>query len=111
MAKLKEKQAYEHQRNTLQTIHQENELIKLEKEDLIRKEKEADRLMIERIVQKERQLAEYEKLMKEKEREEARRTLAGVRSKGQDMLAYEKELDRLIELERLKKERKQQEDW
>ena len=67
--------------------------------------------MIERIVQKERQLAEYEKLMKEKEREEARRTLAGVRSKGQDMLAYEKELDRLIELERLKKERKQQEDW
>lgn len=54
--------------------------------------------MIERIVMKERQLAEYEKMMKEKEREEARRTLAGVRSKGQDMIAYEKELDRLIEI-------------
>ena len=67
--------------------------------------------MIERIVLKERQLAEYEKLMKEKEREEARRTLAGVRSKGQDMLAYQKELDRLIEIERMKKEKKQQEEW
>ena len=48
---------------------------------------------------------------KEKEREEARRILAGVRGKGQDMVAYQKELDRLIEQERLKKERKQQEDW
>lgn len=67
--------------------------------------------MIERIVQKERQLGEYEKLMKEKERDEARRSLAGVKNKGQDMLAYERELDRLIENERLKKERKQQEDW
>ena len=67
--------------------------------------------MIERIVLKERQLAEYEKLMKEKEREEARRILAGVRSRGQDMLAYEKELDRLIEIERMKKEKKQQEEW
>lgn len=46
--------------------------------------------MIERIVMKERQLAEYEKLMKEKEREEAKRTLAGVRSKNQDMIAYER---------------------
>lgn len=49
--------------------------------------------------------------MKEKEREEARRTLAGVRSKNHDMIAYERELDRLIEAERLKKEKKQQEDW
>jgi hypothetical protein len=44
--------------------------------------------MIERIVMKERQLAEYEKLMKEKEREEAKKTLAGVKNKHQDMLAY-----------------------
>lgn len=49
--------------------------------------------------------------MKEKERDEARRTLAGVRSKEKDMLSYEKELDRLIEIERVKKEKKQQEDW
>lgn len=67
--------------------------------------------MIERIVMKERQLAEYEKLMKEKEREEAKKILAGVKNKHQDMMAYEKELDRLIENERLKKEKKQQEDW
>lgn len=39
---------------------------------------------------KERQLAEYEKMMKEKEREESKRTLAGVKGKGQDMLAYER---------------------
>jgi hypothetical protein len=39
---------------------------------------------------KERQLAEYEKLMKEKERDEAKRTLAGVRGKNQDMIAYER---------------------
>jgi hypothetical protein len=52
--------------------------------------------MIERIVQKERQLAEYEKLVREKEGEEARRTLAGVKTKNQDMLSYEKELDKLI---------------
>jgi len=49
--------------------------------------------------------------MKEKEREEARRTLAGARSKNLDMIAYEKELDRLIEIERVKKEKKQQEEW
>ena len=59
--------------------------------------------MIERIVQKERQLAEYEKIMKEKEREQAKRTLAGVKNKNQDLLSYEKELDKLIEIERLKK--------
>ena len=35
--------------------------------------------------------------MKEKEREEAKRTLAGVKNKNQDLLSYEKELDRLIE--------------
>jgi hypothetical protein len=59
--------------------------------------------MIERIVMKERQLAEYEKFMKEKDREEATKILAGLRKKNQDMLAYEKELDRLIEIERMKK--------
>jgi hypothetical protein len=59
--------------------------------------------MIERIVMKERQLAEYEKFMKEKDREEATKILAGLRKKNQDMLAYEKELDRLIEVERMKK--------
>lgn len=41
------------------TIHQENEKIKRDKEEQLRKEKEADRAMIERIVLKERQLAEY----------------------------------------------------
>lgn len=111
LAKLKERQAIDHQKNTLQTIHHENEKIKLQKEDIIKEEREADRLMIERIVAKEGQLAEYEKVMKEREREEAKRTLAGVKKQGNDMAAYEKELDRLIELERLKKERKAQEDW
>lgn len=46
--------------------------------------------MIERIVAKERQLAEYEKLMKDKERDEARRTLAGAQNRHADMQAYEK---------------------
>jgi|JI9StandDraft_2_1071091.scaffolds.fasta_scaffold776678_1 hypothetical protein len=59
LAKLKERQAAEKQKDTLRTIHQDNEMIKLEKEELIRQEKEADRQMIERIVNKERQLAEY----------------------------------------------------
>jgi hypothetical protein len=77
----------------------------------VQREREADRAMIERIVGKERQLADYEKLMKEKERDEAQRTLAGLKNKSQDMAAYEKELDRLIDGERVKKERKQQEDW
>jgi len=67
--------------------------------------------MIERIVEKERQLAEYEKWMKESEREEAKRVLKGAKNKHQEMAAYEKELDRLIELERLKKEKKEEEEW
>lgn len=67
--------------------------------------------MIERIVAKERELAEYEKLLKEKEREEAKRVLAGFRNKGTELAAYERELDRLIEIERVKKEKKQQEEW
>ena len=46
--------------------------------------------MIERIVAKERQLADYEKLMKDRDREEARRVLASLRNKNQDMLAYER---------------------
>lgn len=49
--------------------------------------------------------------MKEKEREEAKRTLAGVKNRNQDLLSYEKELDKLIEIERVKKEKKQQEEW
>lgn len=49
--------------------------------------------------------------MKEKERDEAKRTLAGVKNKNHDLLSYEKELDRLIEGERVKKEKKQQEEW
>lgn len=111
LAKMKERQNADMTKTTLRTIHSENENIKREKEEAIRREKEADREMIERIVGKERQLAEYEKLMKEKEREEARRTLAGARSKSQDMITYERELDRIIEGERLKKERKQQGDF
>lgn len=54
---MKEKQNAEMTKTTLRTIHSENEKIKLEKEEAIRREKEADRLMIERIVNKERQLA------------------------------------------------------
>ena len=44
--------------------------------------------MIERIVAKERQLAEYERKMKEKEREETKRTLAGTKDRHKDSLAY-----------------------
>lgn len=38
--------------------------------------------MIERIVAKERELAEFEKYLKEKDREEARKVLAGARNKN-----------------------------
>lgn len=37
--------------------------------------------------------------------------MAGFRNKGTELAAYERELDRLIEIERVKKEKKQQEDW
>ena len=50
-------------------------------------------------------------MLKEKEREEARKVLAGFRNKNSELSAYERELDRLIEGERQKKEKKQQEDW
>jgi hypothetical protein len=59
LAKLKEKQTIEKKMDVHRTIHQENEKIKRDKEEQLRKEKEADRAMIERIVLKERQLAEY----------------------------------------------------
>lgn len=73
------------------------------KEEKIKAEKAADREMIERIVHKERQLAEYEKQLKEKEREESKKALQGFKNKNQELMSYEKELDRLIEIERLKK--------
>lgn len=59
LTKLKEKQAIEKKMDVHKTIHQENEKIKREKEQQLRREKEADRAIIERIVLKERQLAEY----------------------------------------------------
>lgn len=59
LAKLKERQLMEKKLDVHRTIHQENEKIKKDKEEQIRKEREADRAMIERIVLKERQLAEY----------------------------------------------------
>lgn len=37
--------------------------------------------------------------------------MAGFKSKNAELVLYEKELDRLIEIERLKKEKKQQEEW
>lgn len=49
--------------------------------------------------------------MKEKEREEAKKTLEGVKSKGHELAQYEKELDKLIEEERLRREKRQQEEW
>lgn len=67
--------------------------------------------MIERIVEKERQLAQYEKYMREQEKEEARRILQGMKSRNSEMEAYEKELDRLIEEERVRRERKADEEW
>lgn len=38
--------------------------------------------MIERIVAKERELAEYEKYMKQQEREEARRVLKSIKNRS-----------------------------
>ena len=67
--------------------------------------------MIERIVMKERELAEYEKYMKEQEREEARRVLMSIKNRSSEIAAYEKELDRLIDEERRKKEKKQDEEF
>jgi len=46
--------------------------------------------MIERIVAKERELAEYEQMLKEKEREESKKVLAGFRNKNHEMASYEK---------------------
>jgi hypothetical protein len=63
--------------------------------------------MIQRILDKERELAELEKDQKFKYREEARKTLSGFKNRTQDMVNYEKELDRLIDIERKKKEVKQ----
>lgn len=67
--KQKELQNAEKQKGVHQIIHEQNQKIKSDKEEQIRLERERDRQMIERIVHKERQLAEYEKLMKQKERE------------------------------------------
>jgi hypothetical protein len=52
--------------------------------------------MIQRILEKERELAELEKEQRLKNREEARKTLSSFKNRTQDMVAYEKELDRLI---------------
>lgn len=57
--KQKELEIAEKQKGVHLTIHEENQRIKLEKEQALREEKERDRQMIERIVQKERQLGEY----------------------------------------------------
>ena len=50
-------------------IEAHNEVIRQQKEEQERIEREQDRQMIERIVAKERQLAEYERQLKAKERE------------------------------------------
>ena len=70
LAKLKELQQINRQKEMNKNIIEENQRIRLTKEEQLKQEKEADRQMIERIVQKEQQLANYEKMMKEKEREE-----------------------------------------
>lgn len=57
LAKLKEKQVIEKQKDVNKILIEENERIKKDKEEKIKAEKLADREMIERIVLKERQLA------------------------------------------------------
>ena len=74
-----------------------NERQKREKEEQLRLEKQRDKQMIERIVAKERELAELEKTMRQQQKQEARRILAGMKNRNAEMAAYEKELDRLIE--------------
>lgn len=49
--------------------------------------------------------------MRQQEKDEARRILQGMKNRNSEMEAYEKELDRLIEEERLRRERKADEDW
>lgn len=63
--------------------------------------------MIERIVSKERELVELEKYMRQQEKEEARRVLAGMKNRNAEMAAYEKQLDRLIDEERQRREKRQ----
>lgn len=77
--------------------------MKREKEEEARLEKLQDKEMIERIVEKERQLVEYERFMRQQDKEEARRVLASVKDRGAEMAAYERELDRIIEEERLRR--------
>lgn len=62
--------------------------MRIHKERELEEERRRDREMIERIVAKERELAEYEKLLKEREREEARKVLAGFRNKNLELAAY-----------------------
>ena len=82
---MKEKQALEKKMEVNADIMQNNELQKREKEEIARLERIKDREMIQRIVQKERQLAEYEKYMREQEKEEARRILQGMKSRNNEM--------------------------
>ena len=46
--------------------------------------------MIERIVAKEREIAEYEKLMKDHERGEAQRLLKSIKNRSSELAVYEK---------------------
>lgn len=62
-----------------------NEQQKREKEEIAMLERIRDREMIERIVEKERQLAEYEKYMRDQERDESRRILQGMKSRNSEM--------------------------
>ena len=67
--------------------------------------------MIERVVAKEREIAEYEKLMKDHEREESKRLLKSIKNRSSELAAYEKELDKMIDEERQKIQRKEDEKW
>ena len=88
-----------------------NERQRFDRNEQLRLEKQKDKEMIERIVAKERQLIEFEKMMKDHEREEAKRVLNSIKNRSSEMAAYERELDRLIDEERKKRERKEDEAW
>ena len=111
LEKLKERREYEKRRSTMLDIYETNERQKEDKENQNLDSKKRDKELIDRAVERERQVIEIEKQMKQKHRSEAQLVLRSIKDRSGEIAAYEKGLEEIIEKERLRQEREQDEAW
>ena len=95
----------------MRNIFEVNERQKEDKENQSLQNKKRDKELIDRAVEKEKQILQLERQMKEKERAEAKLVLKSIKNRSEERAAFEKGLEEIVDRQRQRQQREQDEAW